>query len=108
MNKVGVVGAGAGALVDSAWTERRRDAVVENGDNAGEMEGFMPARTCSALGASVRPRLRTKESAQTVFLGFIWGLGVFWSFFLLVFDGVWRSKEVLWGAVQAKRVGRLA
>lgn len=52
----------------------------------------MPARTCSALEAIVWLRLRFKESARSIFRGSLWNAGVFWSLFVVGFDGVWCSK----------------
>ena len=75
------VEADAGIFFSRAWAGSTRN---KGGDDAGKMEGCMPAGPRLVLEANPRLGLRIKTSARDGLLGVSWAPGVFWSFSSLV------------------------
>jgi hypothetical protein len=65
--------------------------VFEGGDDAGRMEGFVPAGPRLELKANARLGLQIKRSAQDGLLGFSWGSRGCWSFVEFLLSGCLRS-----------------
>lgn len=83
--------------------------MLKGGDDAGRMEGFVPAGPgfgieSNKCAAGITGQDKRVGWSAWSFLG-TWS---FLEFFLLGFEGFCRSKGLLRNAVQAKMAGRLA